>query len=787
MNQVEKNELVFQKFSGVKIFFRQLKNPLLYVLLFATIVAFSLGEKTNSLVIVIMIAVSLFMGFWNEYAAEKTIADLLNKISLTTIVLRGGRPLEIAVRDVAIGDTVVLSRGSIIPADIMLTETEYLEIDEATLTGESQSIFKKSGDPGFMGTLVISGNAQGEVIAIGRHTHFGQISADLATSRPETEFQKGLNRYSFLLVKIISVMSIFLFLVNFFLGHPPIDSLLFSVAIAVGLTPELFPVIVTVSLAYGAKKMAKKKVIVKQLISIENLGNMEFFCTDKTGTLTEGKIVLTGYLDKDNKKSDHVLDLALLCNTAEDQVRLSVNTVDTAIVKYAKENNYHLSENFTKVFTGPFNFELREMFSVIKSKTGFQYIAKGSPETVLQQCRMDTKTKRGLENSFRDLNSQGIRVIALGTKKITQKAEYSFKDAQGLTFAGFLTFHDIPKQKVNHALDLLEKLGVAIKVITGDNEIVTKHICEEVDVPANNFLIGEEIDKMSDDELAVTAPAMDFFARISPDQKVRIIRALKTGGHTVGFLGDGTNDTPALHEADCGISVNTAVDVAKDSASIVLLSKDLDVIADGIIEGRKTFANTLKYILMGTSSNFGNMFSAAAASFILPFLPMTASQILLTNLLYDISQLAIPTDNIDPEDLHRPKKWDLGLIKRYMYVFGPLSSLFDFATFGLMIFVFKANAALFQTGWFVESLITEVLVIFLIRTRRSPFFLSKPGLLLTISSLSIVTVGIALIYSNVGRLLGFVPLPPLYFAIILGFTLSYLFIVETVKHYSKII
>ncbi len=787
MKSKEKNELVFQRFSGVKIFFRQLKNPLLYILLFATLVAYFLGEKTNSLVILIMMSVSLFMGFWNEYAAEKTIANLLNKISLTTTVIRNGSPKEIPVRDVVLGDIVILGAGSIIPADMKLIECQYLEIDEASLTGESMTVVKKTSDEAFMGTLVISGSAHGEVFAIGRHTRFGQISADLAEERPETEFQKGLNDYSYLLVKIISIMCVFLFLINFLLSHPLIDSLLFSMAIAVGLTPELFPIIVTVSLAYGARKMAKKKVIVKQLISIENLGNMEFFCTDKTGTLTEGKIELTGHFNNQGKQDDHILELALLCNSAEDHINLSSNTIDTAIVKHAQSQKFQLSEKFGKKFTSPFNFELREMFAVVKEANSLIYIAKGSPESVINQCRIDSDIRKKLFNQFQILNSQGVRVLVVAKKKIINQKKYTFDDAHHLIYAGFLTFHDIPKQKINHALDLLKRLGVIIKVITGDNEVVTKHICQEVGVPAGSFLLGEAIERMSDDELQTAAPNTDFFARITPDQKVRIIKALKSGGHSVGFLGDGTNDAPALHEADCGISVNTAVDIAKDTANIVLLSKDLDVIAEGIVEGRKTFANTLKYILAGTSSNFGNMFSAAAASFVLPFLPMTASQILLTNLLYDLSQLSIPTDNVDPESLVRPGKLDIDLIKKYMYIFGPLSSLFDFATFGIMLFIFKAQANLFQTGWFVESLITEIMVIFLIRTRRSPFFLSKPGWIITTSSLTIVSLGILFTYSGFGKLLGFVPLPPLYFAIIIGFTIAYLSIVETVKHFSKII
>lgn len=786
LSHAEKNELPIQRFSGGKIFLRQLKNPLLYVLLFATGTSFFLGERTNALVILVMIFVSLLMGFWNEYFAEKTIFDLLKKISLTTIVIRDGNKIEIPVREVVVGDLVYLSIGSIVPADIVITESENLELNESALTGESLSVHKTVEEKSFMGTTVVSGNGFGKVTAIGKNTAFGKISANLSIPRPETEFQKGLNKFSMLLVRTITLLCVFLFVINYLLGHPPITSLLFALSIAIGLTPELFPVIVTVTLAHGGRKLAKKKVIVKQLTAIENLGNMKYLCTDKTGTLTEGKILLNNYYDENNRQIPRLLELSLACNTAGRHDKIRENNIDSAIWSYTQGLKSPITSEFDKVASSPFDFNHRSMFTVIRENAKYTYILKGSPETVISSCRLIKKSKDQILKQFTNLSSNGVRVIAIATKTISKKDNYSFSDSSNLEFSGFLTFSDTPKPHIKQALDLLEKLGVTIKVITGDNEIITRHICEKADIPATSFLLGSDIDKLSNEELNSVVKITDFFARIDPEQKVRILKALQSDGSTVGFMGDGINDAPALHSADVAISVNTAVDIAKDSATIVLLDKSLHVIADGIIEGRMIFANTMKYILAGTSSNFGNMFSAAGASFILPFLPMTASQILLTNLLYDFSQLTIPTDNVDPESLKTPKQWDMELVKKYMYIFGPLSSLFDFATFGVMLFYFHANEQLFQTGWFVESLITEILVIFIIRTKRIPFFSSKPGFLLTSGCLLIVATGISLTFSQLGSSFGFVPLPTSFFLIMIGFSVGYLSIVETVKYFAKL-
>lgn len=775
-----------QRFNAGKILLRQLKSPLLYVLLFATITSFFLGERTNAVVILSMIFISLLMGFWNEYSAEKTIFDLLKKISLTTIVIRNGNKIEIPVRDVIVGDIVFLFTGSIIPADMIITESENLEVDESPLTGESLSVSKKTGETAFMGTTVSTGTATGKVTSIGKNTEFGKISADLSVPRPETEFQKGLNRFSLLLVRTITILCIFLFLVNFLLGHPPITSLLFALSIAIGLTPELFPVIVTVTLAHGGRKLAQKKVIVKQLAAIENLGNMKYLCTDKTGTLTEGKIILSSYQDINNRPSNRLLFLSLACNTAREHDKINENSIDGAIWKYVWALKKPIHLNFDKITSSAFDFHYRSMFSVIREEQKHTFILKGSPESILSSCRIDKPTKNKILDKFHSLSSKGVRVIAVAEKNIVKKDHYTFADATNLKFSGFLTFSDTPKPHVRQALDSLESLGVTIKVVTGDNEIITKHICEETDIPSKTFLLGNDLDKLSDAELQEVARDTDFFARVTPEQKVRIIKALQANGSTVGFLGDGINDAPALHVADVAISVNSAVDIAKDSATIVLLVKSLGVLADGIIEGRKIFANTMKYVLAGTSSNFGNMFSAAAASFILPYFPMTASQILLTNLLYDISQLTIPTDNVDPETLQTPKHWDIDLVKKYMYIFGPLSSLFDFATFGVLLFFFHANEQTFQTGWFIESLITEILVIFIIRTTRTPFFSSKPGWFLSTACLLIVIAGIALTFSNLGSNFDFVPLPISYFVIMTGFSIGYLSIVETVKYFTKL-
>jgi len=631
-----------------------------------------------------------------------------------------------------------------------------------------------------MGTIIESGSGKGVVIQIGKDTAFGKIAQTSSFVRPITDFQKGLITFGDLIIKVIVIMTVVIFVMNWLLGHALIDSLLFSLAIAVGLTPEMLPVIVTVSLAHGAGKLAKKHIVVKQLISIENLGNMDVLCTDKTGTLTEGKIDVIDFFDMHEKRNPQVLDFALLCNTAIVHHKVLGNAIDVSLWEYALKNSIHPDKKIKKIDEEAFDYNKKAMYTVIEQDGEIHLIAKGAPDNIIALCK-NIPDKKKLHEKLVSLNNSGLRMVALATKKVKKKEEYTWDDVNDLQFEGYVTFLDIPKKSAKEALEKLHNLNVQTKIITGDNEIITQRICHEVGIPVDHVLLGAEIEKLSDDELMKKVNDVDIFARVSPDQKLRIIQTLQKHGHTVGYMGDGINDLPSLHSADVGISVNTAVDVAKDAAAVVLLRKSLDVIADGITEGRKTFNNTMKYILMSTSSNFGNMFSAAGASFFLPFLPMTPVQILLTNGLYDISQLSIPSDNVDPESLLKPRHWNVDFIKNYMVFFGPLSSIFDFATFSIMLFVFHARGSLFQTGWFVESIATEILVVFVIRTARTPFFKSVPGKWLLITCLTMTAIGILLPFTPLAPYLGLMAPPLRYFGILIVLIILYLFLVETIK------
>lgn len=772
-----------------KLFLRQLKNnPLIIVLLAATLVSFLLGQKVSSYYIFALILLSVALGFWNEYSAEKTVELLLKKITPTALVTRNDEKLEVNVSDLVVGDIVLLFQGAIVPADLRLIYSKGIEVNESILTGESATVFKtdtsrqneKLSNIVFMGTSVDNGSAKGVVIGIGKNTEFGKIEKSATFIKPETDFEKGLSSFGELLVKAILVLVVVIFTINAFLGHRLIESLLFSLAIAVGLTPELLPVIVTVSLSHGAGKLAKKKVIAKQLIAIENLGNMDVLCTDKTGTLTEGNIELIDFLDKNNRRNSAVLMASLICSSTATHHEIIGNSIDVAIWKYATKNHIHVEPSILKIKDEPFDFYKRAAFSVISKNGQLELIAKGAPTSILNLCK--DKEKEILKKKIEDLNRDGLRVVLVGKKKIEKEKEnYSWDDVNNLEILGYLTFLDIPKLSVKEALLRLRNLNVSVKIVTGDNEIVTRKVCREVGMKITKILLGDQISKLSDEELKDKVKQTNIFARVTPEQKLMIIKAIKANGHTVSYLGDGVNDISSLRNADVGISVNTAVDVAKDAATIVLLRKSLNVVADGIMEGRRTFNNTIKYILMATSSNFGNMFSAAGASFILPFLPMTPTQILLTNGLYDISQLSIPTDNVDPESLLKPRHWDINFIKNYMIFFGPISSVYDFLTFGAMFYFFQAKPALFQTGWFIESLATEILVVFVIRTARTPFFLSRPGKYLLITCLLIVALGIFLPFTSLGKTFGFTALPALYFIILIFLVSTYLILVEVLK------
>jgi Mg2+-importing ATPase len=778
------NVLSLKGVSLFLLFWRQLTgNPLIIVLATATFISFLLGERVSAYYIFGMVLVSIFLGLWNEYTAEKTVENLLKKITPEALVIRNGEKQDVLVSHLTIGDIVLLSQGSIIPADLQLFEANGLEVNESSLTGEAKTVYKAISDKGFMGTTVESGSGKGVITAIGKQTEFGKIAKASTFIKPTTEFQKGLEKFGELIIKVILVLTVGIFIINALLGHAWLESLIFALAIAVGLTPELLPVIVTVSLSHGAGKLAKKHVIAKRLISLENLGNMDVLCTDKTGTLTEGTIQVVNFVNAEGKSDEGVLHMALLCNGAVLNSKVKGNAIDVALWQYAIAKHIHPDKEVKKIDEEEFDFNRKAMFTVVsrQDEKGLSLFAKGAPETILEYCST-MHNKKTVHEELMKLRNDGYRVIALAKKSIEKKDNYLWEDVTHLQFVGYISFLDIPKKTAKEAIDLLHRLNIQTKVITGDNEIITKKICTEVGMNVASIMTGPEMDKLSDAELARVVNETSVFARVSPTQKLRVILALQANGHTVGYLGDGINDLPALHNADVGISVNGAVDVAKDAASIVLLRKSLQVIAEGVIEGRKTFSNTIKYILMGTSSNFGNMFSAAGASFLLNFLPMTPVQILLNNALYDVSELTIPSDNVDAESLVKPRHWNIDFIKRYMLFFGPLSSIYDFLTFGVMLYFFHARGALFQTGWFIESLATQVLVVFVIRTSRSPFFLSRPSIWLTLTSLGIVVVGLVLPFLPIASALGFVTPPPLYFMILIVLVTTYVLLVETVKN-----
>ncbi len=778
------NEIKRRKFNAWTVFLRQFKNPLLLVFIISTIVAFLLGQKTEAFAIWIVMTLSIILGFWNEYQAEKVVNDLIKRISFIVNVKRGGVEKIIPATQILIGDEIFLRPGLIVPADIRLSVSEDLEINESIITGESLPVYKKDGDRVYMGTAVTSGNAQGIVTAIGMDTKYGKISELVGKARPLTEFQKGLRDFSTLLARIAGVTVVAVIAFGWFLHHPIIGTILFALTVAMGITPELLPLIVTLSLSYGSKKLAKKEVIVKQFVSIEDLGNMEVFCTDKTGTLTEGTISLSSYQDVFGKENPEVINLGLICNSGFTHGQITADSIDKAIIDFAESKDIKIRDKPEKLFEMPFNFENRFMSSAVRVGDKKVLICKGSPEAIIARINAGEAGRKKIEKLSVDLQKQGLRVIAVASKEIKdfnpKLIKSEFKD---LNFGGFINFADVPKRDMAEDFKKFENLGVDIKIVTGDSELVAEKISRDVGFNYKKVMSSSEVERMSDTELERKVWETDIFARITPSQKVRIIQALKKGNHTIGFLGDGVNDGPALHIADVGISVNTAVDVAKDAASIVLLRKNLGVIADGIKEGRITFQNTIKYILMGTSSSFGNMVSAAAASIILPFLPMTPVQLLLNDIMYDVSQTSIPTDRVDADQILRPKSWDISYIKRFMILFGLIGTIYDFLTFAVMYFVFHARGSLFQTGWFVTSFITEVLVVFVIRTRKIPFWKSKPSLPFLATCLGVVLVGLYLPFSPLAAYLGFTPLPGLYFGFLIAITLTYLIVVEIGKSY----
>ena len=795
------------------VLWHQLRSPLLALLLTAALASYFVGEHSDAVIIGVIVALSVGLGFVNEYRAEKAAEALHNQIHHESVVIRDGHPSSVDVTDLVPGDIVELRLGDIVPADIRLISVTGLECDESVLTGESLPV-DKGTDPtptgtalaeltgcALMGTIVHAGSATGVVVSTGTRTEFGKIAAGLSTHQLDTEFQVGLRKFSMLLVYVAGSLTTSIFIINVVLHKPIMDALLFSLAIAVGITPQLLPAVVSTSLAAGSRRMSRRKVLVKRLVCIEDLGNVDVLFTDKTGTLTLGRIDYMRAVPAEGYAPDDVLRWGLLCteNASVAGAAVGGNPLDQALWNSpASLSTRGAVADYTHVSVLPFDHE-RQMVSVLVQNHSGQLtlVTKGAPESVLQRCDdVPDALRHALEAEF----EAGNRVVAVATRPAADRRPATADDEHGLHLAGFLVFLDPPKQDAAQSLRRLANLGIVVKIVTGDNPAVAQKVCHDLGLGDAAALTGADLATMDDVALAEAIKTTTVFARVSPEDKARIVRVQRRTGGGVAFLGDGVNDALALHTADVGISVDSGTDVAKDAADVILLEKDLDVLADGVTEGRRIFANTIKYVLMGTSSNFGNMFSAAGASLFLSFLPMLPSQILLNNLLYDSSQLAIPTDNVDEEQLHRPSRWDIGFIRRFMIMFGPLSSLFDFVTFGVMLWVFHAHAGEFRSGWFVESLATQTLVIFAIRTRRVPFFRSHPSLPITLTSLGVVAVGAVLPATPLAHTLGFSPLPGAFFAALAGMVIGYLVLIEfgkrlfyrtartaipTPRHYSR--
>ncbi|MFJ5070006.1 magnesium-translocating P-type ATPase [Kitasatospora sp. NPDC088556] len=777
------------------VLWHQLRSPLLGLLLGAAVASFLVGERSDAVIIGVIVAVSVGLGFVNEYRAEKAAEALHSQIRHTTVAVRDGRAVSVDVTALVPGDLVELHLGDIVPADLRLLEVTGLECDESLLTGESLPVDKgtaavPAGTPlaelsgcALMGTVVRTGGARGVVVSTGARTEFGKIAAGLGTHQLDTEFQVGLRRFSLLLVYVAGALTTSIFVINVALHKPIIDALLFSLAIAVGITPQLLPAVVSTSLAAGSRRMSRRKVLVKRLVCIEDLGDVDVLFTDKTGTLTLGRIDYMRAVPVGADGPDTVLRWGLLCteNAARDERDVGGNPLDQALWRSpAAAGERAALAGYTSLAVLPFDHERRMVSVLVRDTAGVStLVTKGAPESILERCAdVPAAARDALAAEF----AAGNRVIAVATRPgVAGSGQIRPADENGLQLAGLLVFLDPPKPDAAAALSRLAALGISVKVVTGDNAAVAAKVCHDLGLGGGEAMTGAEVDALDDTRLAEAITSTTVFARVSPEAKARIVHAQRRSGGGVSFLGDGVNDALALHAADVGISVESATDVAKDAADVILLEKDLDVLADGVAEGRRIFANTIKYVLMGTSSNFGNMFSAASASLFLSFLPMLPSQILLNNLLYDTSQLAIPTDNVDEEQLHKPSHWDIAFIRRFMICFGPLSSVFDFITFGVMLWVFHSGPAQFRSGWFVESLATQTLVIFAIRTRRIPFFRSHPSLPLTLSALGVVTVGTLLPATPLAHTLGFQPLPGAFFATLVGMIIAYLVLIEVGK------
>jgi len=780
-------------------------DPLSLLLLTLVLVSFVTRDFKATTMILIMVVLSVILRFFQEAKADKAASKLKAMIKTRTNVIRENKKKEIDIKYLVPGDIIFLSAGNMIPADVRLIESNDMFVNQAALTGESVPA-EKHAQPQtdlknpleatnlcFLGSNVESGTAIAMVVSTSHNTYLGSLAKALDTFETVSSFDLGIKKFTWLIIGFIAVMAPAVFILNGFSKGNWFEAFLFALAVTVGLAPEMLPMIVTVNLSKGALDMSKKKVIVRHLPAIQNFGAMDILCTDKTGTLTEGRVILEKYLDIYGKEDKTILDYAYLNSFYQTGL---TNLIDAAILRHQEvEKKLSVKKAYQKVDEIPFDFVRRRLSVVVKDKTGQNIlICKGAVEEMLALCskvqvegkvipieKIDKKYKTQIENK---LNSDGFRVVTVAYKIVPDGARrYSVSDEKDLTLLGFLAFLDPPKETAGLAVKELEKYGVHIKVLTGDNEIVTRQICQQVGIAATSIALGSEIEKLEGQELSDLVEKNSAFAKLAPFHKEKIIRALRANKHTVGFLGDGINDAPALRAADVGISVDTAADIAKESSDIILLEKNLLVLKEGVTEGRKVFGNIVKYIQMAASSNFGNMFSVVGASIFLPFLPMLPIQVLTNNLLYDISQTAIPTDKIDNEYLQKPRQWQIGYLRKFILYIGPISSLFDYLTYFMMLFIFNcwANPALFHTGWFVESLISQTLIIYVIRTNKIPFLQSWPSKMLTFTTLAIVGVGMLLPFSPLAGFLGFVPLPPLYFLILAAMMIIYFALTQLIK------
>ncbi len=803
------NEVGVDKRAGWPSFlWHSLKNPLVALLAVLSGLSFATGDLRGGIVMVMMIVLGVALRFIQEYKADTAAAKLKAMISVTTNVIRGGQALEIPLHEVVEGDVIRLAAGDIIPADARLISAKDLFLTQASLTGESMPVEKFSDvmkdarlspleypNLCYMGTSVESGSATAVVVATGSRTYFGGMAGSILGQPTETSFDKGMQRFTLLMLRFMLVMAPAVFLINGFTKHDWKAAFFFALAVAVGLTPEMLPMIVSVCLAKGALAMSKKKVVVKRVHSIQNLGAMDILCTDKTGTLTQDHIILKRHCDVTGKEDKEVLFLSYLCSHFQTGLR---NLLDRAILDGSEELKDRPIEKYRKLDEIPFDFSRKMMSVVVESPEGDHLlITKGAPESIFPKCKqfeldghlepMTPLLESEVRGEYELLSAEGFRVLALAYRKPDKRAAYGREDETDLILRGYLAFLDPPKESAAPAIVALGRSGITVKILTGDNELVSRKVCKDVGMDPGNILLGPDVEKMSDAELGLAAEAATVMARLSPSHKQRVIQSLQGRGHVVGFMGDGINDAPALKHADVGISVDTAVDIAKESADMILLEKSLLVLEEGVREGRKVFANILKYVRMGASSNFGNMFSVIGASAFLPYVPMLPIQVLANNLLYDFSQVPIPSDNVDAELIAQPRPWAMGEIKKFILFMGPISSIFDYSTYFVMLYVFKcwdpSRAALFHTGWFVESLMTQTVIIHVIRTNRLPFFQSHASRPILFTGLFIMAVGAALPYTPMATWLGFEPLPLAYWPILAVTLVCYVTLTQIVKTY----